>query len=196
MNESEYAKLYCTIANNSFDGHTNKAFGWWSQQDPHDLGGLVKRVSKIKPKKILEIGANHGGTLIFWDYVVGPEGCVVGIDSGPAARIFSMFDSGYCDYEPVSELHTIPRSSHEDETFQVVKTLLDGSIDFLFMDGDQTSEGLRLDYEMYGSLVREGGMIAISAIATASTIGSFWDGLEVSKDYTSARETRIGVITK
>ncbi len=196
MNETEYAKLYCSMPKNSFDDNANKALGWWAQQDPHDLGAIIRVVSKIKPKKILEIGSNYGGTLVFWDQLAGPGGCTVGIDPGPISQVFSMFNPEYCDYEPVSDLYTLPKSSHDAETFQVVKTLFDGSIDFLFIDGDHSYEGVKLDYEMYGPLVREGGIIAVPDIERDSKVGRFWNELEVPKEVTSQRPTKMGIIKK
>ena len=196
MNESKYAKLYCTVPNNTFDGNGTKAFGWWSQQDPHDLGALVRAVSKIECKKILEIGAHHGGTLVFWDHLVGPEGITVGIESSMSPHTFSMFNPEYCSYEPVSDLYKIPKNSHDNETFEVVKSLLDGSVDFLFLDGDHSYEGVKLDYEMYGPLVRAGGIIGVPDAEQNAQVSKFWKELEVPKELTSERETRIGIIKK
>ena len=107
-----------------------------------------------------------------------------------------MLNPEYCDYQPVSELYTVPKSSHDEVTFQVVKTLLDGSIDFLFIDGDHTYEGVKLDYEMYGPLVREGGIIAVPDIEQDSRVGRFWNELEVPKEVTSQRPEKMGIIKK
>ena len=42
---------------------------------------------------------------------------------------------------------------------------MDGrKLDFLFIDGDHRYEGVRRDFEMYGPLVRRGGIIAFHAI--------------------------------
>jgi cephalosporin hydroxylase len=196
MNETEYNKLYfSTRANNNYDGHANQPFGYWAQQDPHDLGVLIKVVSTIEPKKILEIGVNHGGCLVFWDHLAGPGGLTVGLDCGTTTHIFSMFNPDYCNYEPISELHTVPRDSHDDETLQIVKTLFDGSIDFLFIDGEHTYKGAKMDYEMYGPLVREGGIIGIDDLCYEE-VNQFWQELEVPKEVTSENDTRIGIIRK
>ncbi len=53
-----------------------------------------------------------------------------------------------------------------------------------------------MDYEMYGPLVREGGIIAIPDIAQDINVRRFWDELEVPKEPTSVREARMGVIKK
>ena len=48
---------------------------------------------------------------------------------------------------------------------RVVRALAGRPLDFLFIDGDHTYEGARLDYELYASLVRPGGLIALHDIA-------------------------------
>jgi len=41
-----------------------------------------------------------------------------------------------------------------------VKKILAGrQVDFLFIDGDHSYEGVKKDFEMYSSLVRKGGVV-------------------------------------
>jgi predicted O-methyltransferase YrrM len=50
-------------------------------------------------------------------------------------------------------------------TLKKVEKLLDGRrVDYLFIDGDHTYEGVKMDYEMYSRLVRPGGIIAFHDI--------------------------------
>ena len=52
--------------------------------------------------------------------------------------------------------------SHSNETKDKLIKLLNGKdIDLLFIDGDHTFDGCKLDFDMYGQLVRPGGIIAI-----------------------------------
>ena len=67
-----------------------------------------------------------------------------------------------------------------------VKTALAGDqIDLLFIDGDHTYDGVRQDFEMYGPLVREGGLIALHDIvpnpSPVCTVDRFW--LEIKDRY-------------
>jgi predicted O-methyltransferase YrrM len=51
----------------------------------------------------------------------------------------------------------------------VIKNILDDrKVDFLFIDGDHTYEGVTRDFEMYSPLVKRGGIIAIHDIVPAS----------------------------
>lgn len=55
--------------------------------------------------------------------------------------------------------------SHQSQTLKKVKEYLNGEkIDFLFIDGDHTYEGVKKDFEMYAPLVREEGVIAFHDI--------------------------------
>ena len=50
-------------------------------QDESELNRLIELVKEIKPKRILEIGSLHGGTLWYWmNAVKGAE--IVSVDSG------------------------------------------------------------------------------------------------------------------
>jgi predicted O-methyltransferase YrrM len=52
--------------------------------------------------------------------------------------------------------------SHDPRTVAQVKSLLGSRpIDFLFIDGDHSLQGVRLDYEFFAPLVRPGGLIAL-----------------------------------
>ena len=65
--------------------------------------------------------------------------------------------------------------------------LLDGSkLDFLFIDGDHTYEGVKKDFELYSPLVAKGGIVAFHDIASHSAndackVDKFWN--EIKKDY-------------
>jgi predicted O-methyltransferase YrrM len=69
----------------------------------------------------------------------------------------------------------------------VIRRILDGnSLDFLFIDGDHTYEGVRKDFEMYGKLVRRGGIIAFHDIVSGRPedvggVPRFWN--EIKHDF-------------
>jgi methyltransferase family protein len=110
---------------------------------------------------VVEIGTHRGGTLWAWCQVAEPDTLIVSIDLDPP------------DHEKVqtSQLLELARArqalrllrldSHDEETFEALRAELRGRlIDFLFIDGDHSYDGVRLDYEMYGPLVARGGLIA------------------------------------
>ena len=59
-------------------------------------------------------------------------------------------------------------------------------LDFLLIDGDHTYEGVKSDFEMYSSIVRKGGLIAIHDIVANTqtrdcSVNKFWE--EVKSKY-------------
>jgi predicted O-methyltransferase YrrM len=73
--------------------------------------------------------------------------------------------------------------SHRPETLAAVRESLAGRpVDFLFLDGDHTYNGVRTDFEMYAPLVRPGGVIAFHDIVPnpmcpAIEVPRFWQEL-------------------
>ncbi|MEM4489080.1 MAG: class I SAM-dependent methyltransferase [Desulfurococcaceae archaeon] len=62
-------------------------------------------------------------------------------------------------------IHLIRADSHDPKTLEIVRKILgDRGLDFLFIDGDHTYEGVKKDFEMYSPLVEKGGMIAFHDI--------------------------------
>ncbi len=82
--------------------------------------------------------------------------------------------------------------SHADEMLNRVKAALrDQALDYLFIDGDHTYEGVKRDFELYAPLVRKGGIIALHDIAphppdSDCKVSRFWN--EVKSQY---RHTEI-----
>ena len=62
-------------------------------------------------------------------------------------------------------LHFVRRDSHLAETQSEVRAILAGTpLDFLFIDGDHSYEGVRRDFLDYGPMVRPGGLVAFHDI--------------------------------
>ncbi len=114
-----------------------------------------------KPKNILEIGVYSGGSFALWCAIA--SGKKIGIDSGSiAGPIHERIGDFQARFTDVS---IIKGDSHDDIVRQRVIDILEGEkLDFLFIDGDHTLEGVRADYEMYAPLVHNGGWIAFHDI--------------------------------
>ncbi len=140
------------------------------QQVPEELIRLFEIVSALQVKNALEIGTWSGGTLFMTCRVADPSATVISVDL-PGGR----FGGGYVwprkfvyrkFAKDKQDLHLIRRDSHSPKTRDLVRSLLtDRSLDFLFIDGDHTYEGVRADFDMYGPLVRSGGIVAFHDIA-------------------------------
>lgn len=115
----------------------------------------------LRPHNILEIGVYGGGSFALWCSLA--SGKKIGVDSGsidgPIPQRVGDFRSWFGD------VSVIRGNSHDEETKrQVVQMLGAEKLDFLFIDGDHTLEGVSKDYEMYGPLVRPGGWIGFHDI--------------------------------
>jgi predicted O-methyltransferase YrrM len=131
---------------------------------------LGKILQAFPPRRSLEIGTNYGGTLLMLCTLSPPAAQIISIDLPwgrfgggyplrkiPLYRRFPRFGQ---------RLHLIRADSHAAETKQRVLHILSGEpLDYLFLDGDHTYDGVRRDFEMYAPLVRSGGIAAFHDIA-------------------------------
>lgn len=150
-----------------------------------ELQFLADEVAKIRPEVIVEIGSDAGGTLWLWSKLF------------PNAKLFCIdlphgpFSTGIPLDEriPAERIHA---NSHDYGTKFLLKERLIGKgskvgklIDFLFIDGDHTEEGVTKDFLDYQSLVRPGGIIAFHDIAEHPDpnvgVSRFWD--KVKRDH-------------
>ena len=134
-----------------------------------EIDELLRLVGSLKPHTVLEIGTASGGTLFLFTRVATDDAEVISIDlpegesgEGYPAWKSRLFRSFALDGQKV---RLIRADSHSSETLNEIRNVLDGRpVDFLFIDGDHTYEGVRRDFEMYSPFVREGGIIAFHDI--------------------------------
>lgn len=158
-----------------------------------EITGLLHCVHEIRPRRILEIGTANGGTLFLFTRFAADDAVLVSVDL-PGGE----FGGGYPQWKvPLfqgfarerQEIQLLRADSHAEETKRdVMKILADAPIDFLFIDGDHTYEGVRADYLMYSGLVRRGGLIAFhdivdSGIGNPCQVSRFWKEVRQGKEY-------------
>jgi predicted O-methyltransferase YrrM len=139
------------------------------QQVKSEILHLATLVRGKQPRIVVEIGTATGGTLFIWCALAAPEALLVSIDL-PAG----IHGGGYPAWKtplyqsfagPRQRLHLLRRDSHSPDTLRELKALLSGGgIDFLFLDGDHTYEGVKQDYDFYAPLVAPGGVIVFHDI--------------------------------
>lgn len=147
----------------------NGAFLHGMDQIRAEIEPLVALVHELNPRHLLEIGSYKGGTFYIWCKLQRLPGKKISLDLAGLefggiseeqtaqrnARMATWSDQVYC----------LNANSHAPATLAAVKQILNGDqLDFLFIDGDHTYDGVKLDYSMYGALVREGGYIAFHDI--------------------------------
>jgi len=135
---------------------------------------LLKIFQELSPKYILEIGVANGGTLFCFCKLARDDATIISIDL-PEGH----FGGGYPEWKiPIYQafkkekqnLYLLRKDSHQNETLEEVKKILNGNqLDFIFIDGDHSYEGVKKDFEMYSPLVRKGGIIAFHDIVNNDT---------------------------
>ncbi len=165
----------------------------YAVQSLWELTQLLSGVTRLRPATIMEIGTHRGGTLYCWSRILPPDATLVSLDlpadandahtTVPALEKLLVPKGRKCAF--------IRDDSHAQATLEKVKAALAGRpVDFLFIDGDHSYAGVKLDFEMYGGLVRSGGLIAFHDIAPNPDVpeygvAKFWQ--EVKKSH-NARE--------
>ena len=132
---------------------------------------LAKILEAFGPKRSMEIGTNYGGTLFLLCNLSPLDARIISVDLplGPfgggyprrKAPLFRRFPRGR------QKLHLLRGDSHSPETKQHILEILDGEkLDYLFLDGDHTYNGVQRDFQMYSPLVRSGGIVAFHDIVS------------------------------
>lgn len=155
-----------------------------ASQGKLELEWLLKKVAAINPKVILEIGVHQGYSLDVWRKAFNPE-VLLGVDNDLHA---------YNSKEKV-----LDADSHSDTTFVEVEKIVGGDrVDFLFLDGDHTYEGVKKDFYMYKALVRKGGIIAFHDAGLKDhpdvEVYKFWEEIDTPKrDFYKKDATGVGL---
>jgi predicted O-methyltransferase YrrM len=158
-----------------------------------EVSELLEIINRMKPKVILEIGTANGGTLFLFSHTA-PEGATIISVDLPGGR----FGGGYPAWRtllyksfalPGQRICLLRADSHKADTLDQVKAILDGrEIDFLFIDGDHTYEGVKRDFEMYSPLVKKVGIVAFHDIVphpyeTGCEVSKLWEEMKVKYNH-------------
>jgi predicted O-methyltransferase YrrM len=157
-------------------------------QKKAELPPLISLLRSRKPKVVLEIGTYRGGTLWLWCRVAAPNAFITSIDL-PGGQFGGGYDESYevrfrSFTKPEQQLVLLRRDSHDAATLRELMEALDGrSIDFLFIDGDHSYEGIKQDFETYSPFVGHNGVIAIHdilphTVETDCQVHVFWSELK------------------
>ena len=180
------ARTTSEIIDMAIDFKTKGLYRVDSVQNRDEILALADAVKAIQPKTILEIGTCNGGTLFIWSNLA--SGRVISCDlneSKVRGELYQHFTPTGSDCDVVS----LAGDSHSDAFLKVVEARLEGEkVDFLFIDGDHTEEGVKKDYEMYSPLVRKGGLIAFHDIVEKqptpmNQVFYFWEKLKPTVKY-------------
>lgn len=144
-----------------------------AQQKEDELVACMRFMEQNNVKTVIEIGSDAGGTLFAWSKL---ELTVYAVDLWHGG-----FSSGNMRHNHGASV--INGNSHDPATYRELLKVIDGKVDFLFIDGDHTYSGISNDFWMYKHLVRLNGYIAIHDINPLTEkvndirVHQFWDYL-------------------
>lgn len=145
---------------------------------------LLQLYRILAPKRVLEIGTYHGGTLYHWLQNSAPKAHIVSVDSysvGVDNR--NLYPEWVKDHGDVY-LSIVKGDSHASKTVEKVRGL--SPYDFVVIDAGHFLPEVTKDWELYGPMVRPGGILCFHDILTHPSwpsieVGQLWE--QIKKDY-------------
>lgn len=141
-----------------------------------EIRALLEELKREPPHTVLEIGTFGGGTLFLFARVAAPEATLITVDAdgGPGAGLGRLAPRALiCRATAGPRQRVVPllrTDSHQLETLAAVRLSLENRpLDFLFVDGDHSADGVRADVALYLPLLRPGGIAAFHDIVDGPT---------------------------
>tara|TARA_Y100000034_G_C6850765_1_gene385968 strand:+ start:8 stop:748 length:741 start_codon:yes stop_codon:yes gene_type:complete len=135
---------------------------------------IIKELMGDDCKKVLDIGTLWGGSVITMmqssyesqfvsiDLFNGYYKSTTGFSEDPVCGGTNTLSSVSANIERHNKhnhsYELVEGSSHNSKVIQKVYSLLENSVDLLFIDGDHTKKGVIQDWKDYSSLVKKGGI--------------------------------------
>jgi cephalosporin hydroxylase len=136
-------------------------------QNHKEIHGASEFFKSLKVKNFMEIGTDQGGTFAIWSKL-SEDGIRISVDLPHGQFGRSDYDEYQRDAYLTSlgsNVHMFWGDSHDYKMLENVENIIGSErLDFLFIDGDHTYEGVKQDYEMYKHLVKPGGWIGFHDI--------------------------------
>ena len=150
-------------------------------QHREEITALTREVRSHEPETVMEIGSANGGTLYVWARTLDSVDTILSTDLDYRGREDLL---EYFAGRSGASLHCIEDDSHSEATERTVREALSGeAIDFLYVDGDHSYEGVRADFERYEPLVADDGIVGFHDIETDGTgVPKLWNELRDEYD--------------
>lgn len=130
-------------------------------QHEWEFSTLLKLYVQRKPKRVLEIGTYHGGTLYHWLTAHTPE-VVVQVDSFAMGVDNRHLFGEWCSAK--TQLHSVVADSTDPRTISMVEP--HGPFDWIWIDAGHYEWEVRADWNNYGALAAPGGIVCFHDILT------------------------------
>ena len=164
-----FAEKFCSTPEQFFRLAVNSLFR--PSQISEEFCALLDILNAKRPKSVLEIGTNRGGTLYLFGRFATQDAKLVTVDLHiQNARSLSSF------VRDQQQIVLIEGDSTYPAIIDRIKGEFPNKVDFLFLDGDHSYTGITKDFQNYAPMVKPGGLIAFH-------------------DIVEDNETRYGVVT-
>lgn len=167
-------------------------------QNRSEIEALYSFLEKEKPKNVLEIGTQFGGTFYLWCKLATGKKISIDLVGGDYGGVGKLeVDERNVNFRAKwfpndNTINFVEGNSNDPAILKQALDILNGEpIDFLFIDGDHSYEGVKRDFEIYSQFVKKGGYVAFHDVNIIKNCGvdKFWNELEGEKiefnDHTS-----------
>ena len=136
---------------------------------------------------ICEIGTDNGGTFYLWSKILKPGGLIISID---LAKLYRKSINRFLRniFPKEQQVCFLREDSHSPICVEKLGRILkEKEIDFLFIDGDHSYDGVKKDFSDYSGFVKKGGIIGFHDISVSKLpenvcgVVKFWN--EIKMDY-------------
>jgi len=130
-----------------------------------EIRALCEIVRQYRARTMLEIGTERGGTFFLFSRVAAPDASLVSVDL-PRTDLKPWRRSLFAYLGKKGQnVFAIEGDSHATSTLERVHRVLGGrKLDFLFIDGDHSYEGVKQDFENYIGSLNDEGIVAFHDI--------------------------------
>ena len=170
-----------------------------AMQIPLEIENLQLAINNRKSKVIVEIGTANGGTISRWFELPNVE-TIISIDyphgihggQGFEERTYVISDALEQANRSKKEFFAINGDSKNDYLINRLEEILEGrKVDFLFIDGDHTYNGVKNDFLLYEKFLHENSIVGFHDIIESEFHSEH--NCHVSKFWNELKETYEGV---
>jgi autotransporter strand-loop-strand O-heptosyltransferase len=155
------------IIDRSIEDVIQESYNLGMVQNHKEIYEAASFFKSLNVKSFMEIGTDQGGTFAVWSKL-SSDGKRLSLDLPHGTYGRADYNVHHRDEylkSLGSDVTTLWGDSHSAEMYEKTKEVLGSTlVDFLFIDGDHTYEGVKQDFEMYKQFVKPGGWIGFHDI--------------------------------
>jgi len=159
-------------------------------QNVWEFEQLLTLYRRRKPRRVLEIGTFHGGSLKCWIDGTAPGATIVSIDlpvPGASDR------QRWGEWAELAQQHVYAYQGASQSPEMIAAAQRHGPYDWIFIDADHSYLAVRNDWDEYGALIVPNGVIALHDINPREGYGVSMLWREIQQQGWVTQEINAGV---